>query len=70
MTEPTQTQAQPTQNETEKIMESNPTPERLDTTLLEKIEKHLGSIRSMLQFFVVITLIGILLTGCNILMSL
>lgn len=36
---------------------------------LALIEQHLKSIRSMLTFFTVLTIIGFVLTACNVFMS-
>jgi tetratricopeptide (TPR) repeat protein len=39
-----------------------------NNTLLAQIEKHLGSIKGALQFFVVITILAIIVQGCNALL--
>lgn len=57
--------------------EPKPTPEKhvyteleytaANNSLLSKIEAHLQSIRSMLTFFVVLAVIGIIVQGCSLL---
>lgn len=53
-------------------MSQQPVPQQQGPTaqqLLAKIEKHLASIRSMLQFFVVLVILAIIIQACTALVN-
>jgi hypothetical protein len=50
-------------------MEQGPKPQPTEFDVLAKIEGHLRSIRSAINFFVFITVLAIILQGCNLLMG-
>lgn len=49
------------------IVPQQPDPLAKQTDALVKIEGHLKSIRGMLQFFVVIAILGIIAQACSVL---
>ena len=48
----------------------NDKPTLTETDILTLIEKHLKSIRGMLQFFTVVLILAIVLQACNTLLTL
>ena len=51
----------------------NPTPSQPatnDSETLVKIERHLSAIKSILQFFLMLAILSVVVTGCNIVLSL